>query len=317
MGSRPEYQAPPEVFYDAREARKYTRNSRVSAIQARMTERAVELLNLPRRKRSLLLDVGCGSGLSGAALSAAGHEWVGLDIARAMLDVAADADAEGDLLHADMGAGLPFRPGAFDGAVSISAVQWLCNQDRRDHRPVARLRLFFATLYAALARGARAVLQFYPENAEQMQLIVDAALRSGFSGGVVVDYPNSARAKKYYLCLNAGVQLDLPRGLDGDAMAEEVSSEAEEEEEEEDEKKKEHLAAGRGRQGRNLPRSVELLRERRGRDAAASGRRSATARRPVVKSREWIQQKKERQRRQGRDVRPDSRFTGRKRKPRF
>jgi 18S rRNA (guanine1575-N7)-methyltransferase len=58
-----------------------------------------------------------------------------------------------------MGQGVPLRPGAFDGAISISAVQWLCNADRSSHDPRRRLRRFFQTLYACLARGARAVLQ--------------------------------------------------------------------------------------------------------------------------------------------------------------
>lgn len=51
------------------------------------------------------------------------------------------------------------RRGVFDGAISISAVQWLCNADRSSHDPRKRLKRFFETLYASLARGARAVLQ--------------------------------------------------------------------------------------------------------------------------------------------------------------
>lgn len=47
-----------------------------------------------------------------------------------MLDVAVDREVEGDLLLADLGHGLPLRAGAFDGAISISAVQWLCNAVR-------------------------------------------------------------------------------------------------------------------------------------------------------------------------------------------
>jgi 18S rRNA (guanine1575-N7)-methyltransferase len=39
-----------------------------------------------------LLDVGCGSGLSGEALSEAGHSWVGCDISEAMLDVAVERE---------------------------------------------------------------------------------------------------------------------------------------------------------------------------------------------------------------------------------
>ena len=48
--------------------------------------------------------------------------------------------------------------------------------------------------------------QLYPETPDQMELIMYQATKAGFSGGVVVDYPNSTKAKKYYLCLFAGVQ---------------------------------------------------------------------------------------------------------------
>lgn len=51
----------------------------------------------------------------------------GMDISEDMLDVASEREVEGDLCLHDLGHGLPLRPGSFDGAVSISAVQWLCN----------------------------------------------------------------------------------------------------------------------------------------------------------------------------------------------
>lgn len=68
---------------------------------------------------------------------------------------------EGDVCLHDMGHGMPLRAGTFDGAISISAVQWLCNADKASHEPRKRLKRFFETLYAALRRGARAVLQIY------------------------------------------------------------------------------------------------------------------------------------------------------------
>lgn len=74
---RPELTAPPEVFYDEEEARKYTDNTRIMDIQSKLTERALELLALPDDGTpKLLLDLGCGSGLSGEGLSEAGHVWV-------------------------------------------------------------------------------------------------------------------------------------------------------------------------------------------------------------------------------------------------
>lgn len=85
--------------------------------------------------------------------------WVGADIAPSMLEVALEKDVEGDLLLQDMGDGLPFRPGAFDGAVSISAVQWLCNADKAHHVPRKRMRRFFRSLYNCLCKGGRAALQ--------------------------------------------------------------------------------------------------------------------------------------------------------------
>ena len=108
----------------------------------------------------------------------------------------------------DMGQGIPFRAGIFDGCISISAVQWLCNADKKSHSPPKRLYAFFKMLYASLRHGAKAVLQLYPETPDQMELIMYQATRAGFTGGVVVDYPNSAKAKKYYLCLFAGVSAD-------------------------------------------------------------------------------------------------------------
>lgn len=53
-----------------------------------MSERALELLNLPPVEEGgpkFLLDIGCGSGLSGEILEAAGHYWVGIDISTHML----------------------------------------------------------------------------------------------------------------------------------------------------------------------------------------------------------------------------------------
>jgi 18S rRNA (guanine1575-N7)-methyltransferase len=50
-----------------------------------MTARALELLALPEDESAFVLDIGCGSGLSGEMLEEEGHVWVGVDIAPSML----------------------------------------------------------------------------------------------------------------------------------------------------------------------------------------------------------------------------------------
>jgi 18S rRNA (guanine1575-N7)-methyltransferase len=55
-------------------------------VQYELSQRCYELLELPRKKgQCLLLDIGCGSGISGEVLTENGHEWIGCDISRNML----------------------------------------------------------------------------------------------------------------------------------------------------------------------------------------------------------------------------------------
>lgn len=275
MSKRPEHLAPPEVFYNEDEARKYTQNSRIIDIQAQMTERCLELLLLPEDIPCLLLDIGCGSGLSGTVLEESGHMWIGMDISSAMLNVATERETEGDLVLSDMGEGVPFRAGCFDGAVSVSALQWLFNADKKSHNPIKRLYQFFSTLYASLSRSARAVFQFYPENESQMELVTSQAMKAGFYGGVVIDYPNSAKAKKFFLVLMTGGSAPLPQALGTDET--------------------DNLQIKYAKR--------EATRNIRGK--------------PLKNSRTWIMEKKERRRKQGKDTKPDTKYTGRKRSGRF
>ncbi|CAN0912460.1 18S rRNA (guanine-N(7))-methyltransferase RID2 [Linum grandiflorum] len=191
MATRPENVAPPEIFYNDAEVRKYTSSSGIIRIQSQLSERPLELLALPNDGvPRLLLDIGCGSGLSGETLTENGHEWIGLDISESMLDVAVEQEVDGDLMLHDMGQGFPFRPGTIDGTISISAVQWMCNADKSSHEPRRRLKAFFGSLYRCLSRGAKAAFQMYPDSVSQRELILRAAMQAGFAGGVVVDYPH-------------------------------------------------------------------------------------------------------------------------------
>lgn len=86
--SRPELTGHAALFYNEKEARKYHSSSRMVNVQREITLRAIELLLLPPDKTSYILDIGCGSGLSGNVLEEQGHVWVGCDVSRDMLQVA-------------------------------------------------------------------------------------------------------------------------------------------------------------------------------------------------------------------------------------
>mmetsp|Transcript_12967 Transcript_12967/g.14359 ORF Transcript_12967/g.14359 Transcript_12967/m.14359 type:complete len:283 (-) Transcript_12967:93-941(-) len=271
--NRPELKAPPELYYDEMEAKRYSRNNHMVDVQRGLAARCLELLHLPEDTGPLMiLDVGCGSGLSGEVIEEAGHFMIGMDISPAMLEIARHKEFEGDLFLWDMGHGVSFRPGTFDGVISVSAVQWLCNSDTKHNKISRRMKAFFDSLYAALKRGGRAALQFYPQNAQQIELLTRFAMQSGFTGGVVVDYPNSTKAKKYYMCLFAGQQIH--------------------------------------QQGVALPprpnlSHVQVEFERRRKERHSRNNRA------VKGSRQWIKNKKQSLRAQGKDVRPTTRRTGR------
>jgi 18S rRNA (guanine1575-N7)-methyltransferase len=252
--------------------------------QVELTERCLEILAIPEGRRALILDIGCGSGISGSVISENGHIWVGMDISKSMLGIARKNEVEGDLLQGDIGQGFSFRPGTFDYAISVSVVQWLCNAEKSCHNPYRRLKVFFQSLYNCLVLGARCCFQFYPDNPQQLDMITNAALENGFTGGLVVDFPHSSKAKKYYLFLQAGytketlneVVQTLPNAIQDDS-------------EEEDE----HVDYNKKRFDLNKKRESRTYSNKSGKNS--------------------VIRKKDRQRRQGREVRPDTKYTARKR----
>jgi len=280
--SRPEDLLPPDLYYNDNESRKYTTSSRIRSIQSSMTHRALELLALS--SPSLILDLGCGSGLSGEILTSitpnegGPHLWIGMDISPSMLSTALHRDVEGDLFLADLGQGVPFRPGSFDAAISISAIQWLCNADETGVSAEGRLRRFFDGLYSSLKRGGRAVCQFYPKNEQQRSMISAAAIRAGFGAGILEDDGGTKNAKTYLVLTVGG------GGLSGDITG-----------------------VVDGMDG------VDVM------DARRKARDSERKRGQEMKkgSKAWILKKKDQMEKKGKVVKASSKYTGRKRRPKF
>lgn len=56
----------------------------------------------------IILDLGCGSGLSGEIIEENGHFWWGIDISKDMLNIAKNRENTGELLYGDLGEGFNF-----------------------------------------------------------------------------------------------------------------------------------------------------------------------------------------------------------------
>lgn len=149
---------------------------------------------------------------------------------------------------------------------------------------------------------------------------MSAATRAGFGGGLVVDYPNSKKAKKFFLVIWSGRAMIRPKGMEvyGEEQSEQALPQgfrADQETNLDEDASPLYSSGGGGKV------KFQAKRERNG--AAFTG----TKRKKRQKedsfgmekgSKKWILRKKELYRKRGReDVPVDSKFTGRKRRPQF
>lgn len=226
---------------------------------------------------------------------------------------------------------------------SVSALQWLCYSDKKDHRSTKRLNNFFTALYRCLRRGARAALQIYPETADQLDLISQTAAACGFGGGLVVDFPNSTKAKKYFLCLYAGIDPaakggapSLPRALGAKAAssssAMSVASGATGAVNDDDDvvraysRSRDRSKVLRGaNSAQNVPAGADDEAFEEAAQTAVFEKRRARAKKPGrgkgkaggAKGKDWIASKKAARLAKGLATKRDSKYSGRKRGPKF
>jgi 18S rRNA (guanine1575-N7)-methyltransferase len=163
-------------------------------------------------------------------------------------------------------------------------------------------------LHACLSHGSRAALQFYPENDAQVELCMKAATKSGFGGGLVVDYPNSRKARKCFLVLWVGGVMRVPAGLASDEELALI---------EEQQGKQQQLPRGLLAEHEN-PDSVGQVKFD-GRNTVKKGKKATKKAKAKEKGgKEWILKKKELYRKRGKDDVPlDSKYTARKRRTVF
>ncbi len=184
----------PLLYYTDSIFESYVNSKSLMRTQEKITRRAIDLLELKRD--SFILDIGMGCGFSTAALVAMGFSAMGVDIHRGMLsyyDTLEFNPIESDFKY------LPFRASTFDGAVSISSIQWIFGIVNREQRKNA-IQNFVLSLAHALKLNGKVVIQFYPKSDDQMKELgaefVDSSL---FEGNFVIDNPESPRKRKIYL----------------------------------------------------------------------------------------------------------------------
>lgn len=136
-------------------------------------------------------------------------------------------------------------------------------------------------------------------------MITNAAMKNGFTGGVIIDYPNSKKAKKYFLQLMAGFSEEVYLEAKSVLMPAKTD-EPEEDSSDEDEN---------GRKYKKKEKDITMFGSKR--NSAWKKKKQYHSEFGQVKSKSWILAKKDRARKQGKHVVNDSKFSGRKRASKF
>jgi 18S rRNA (guanine1575-N7)-methyltransferase len=140
------------------------------------------------------LDIGCGTGYSSCTIAEYGFRVVGIDLSRDMLNHHPDhehiATIQADMRH------LPFRENEFDHCISISAYNFAAENATSKEMMLKLIQDAITTLTRVLANNARVVIEFYPTELQQEQFLLALKL-SKFSGGLLINDPNTKKEKKY------------------------------------------------------------------------------------------------------------------------
>ena len=176
----------------------YAGSKSLMKIQGKMTKRALELLDL-KKKRALILDAGAGPGFTAMYLNEIGFRSVALDI---IVNFLRYYDINSlNPINADM-CFTPFKPNTFDAIISISALQWVF-RDINIKRMHFLLKNLSKSFFHILKPNSRVIFQFYPKNKVIMETIGKIiADNTEFTGNFVIDNPNHNKKRKIFLLLD-------------------------------------------------------------------------------------------------------------------
>ncbi|KAJ1625926.1 hypothetical protein T492DRAFT_1036137 [Pavlovales sp. CCMP2436] len=199
-------------YYDAARTELYTQHNAIA--QTALSKRVWQLQpELPTVCADLLLDVGCGSGLSSAIfekVAPLSNRVIGCDLSMAMIAHARRVGAAFDVVQADISLPLPFRDASFASALSVSTVQHLLQPGADGRSASERLAVLFSSLKRTVMPG-RAVsrcisVQFHVDSAADAQTIREACLAQGIECGLLMDQPYGSDSRRWFLTSRAAAE---------------------------------------------------------------------------------------------------------------
>lgn len=137
----------------------------------------------------LILDLGCGTGFSSEVLVKNGFRVVGIDIlwdmlSKAKLKESLKQENFTDFILADI-TRLPLRDHTVDHIISVSAYNFITHEAHSTREIHKILNNTTKHLNNILKSQGRVIIEFYPENDEELDLYVKSFTSYGFDGYLI------------------------------------------------------------------------------------------------------------------------------------
>ena len=200
-------------FYDSKETKRYTKAEQASGIQNELSLCALQMLqyHFPTgNDPKLILDVGIGAGACANVIQKLMPQYyiIGFDKSLEMLNMGKnnhnnnnnnEISLPRDVLAYDFCNGLPFRKGSkFDAIISISALQWLCCNEKDD---IPLNKFMKAITRLLIPNTGILIAQFYPIRPRDCGRFLKYGNKYNLNPEIIMDLPHKNKSKRYFLSL--------------------------------------------------------------------------------------------------------------------
>jgi 18S rRNA (guanine1575-N7)-methyltransferase len=161
------------------------------------------------KERSLILDLGCGTGYSSELLVSQGFKVVAIDILADMIYKAREKretlkEYESiNLILADINY-LPLRNNIFETVISVSAYNFIIHDLYVKVEKRKRLFKTARALFDILKSQGRIVIEFYPSNQEELESFMLSFTKNGFDGFLIKKKETQRTGQTFLLLKKVG-----------------------------------------------------------------------------------------------------------------
>lgn len=192
----PENTVNPEIFYQNQKIRELVSSNRSINIQTNLSLRGLSLLGVPdQRKPLILIDIGCGTGLTQNVLNFKKFFSIGVDIMFNMVKISSKKKNKVfDFILLDLTKFiLPIKKGKIDFMISISAFQWFKKSDlyQLSKRTIIKF-------WRKLKKNGRSMVQFYPPSHGYLKIIFKIFENTTESNSLFIDHTQKKKKNFHF-----------------------------------------------------------------------------------------------------------------------